>query len=39
MSEIACAYHDDRTALAYCSGCGKALCSQCVVRLTSGNYC
>jgi len=39
MSEIACAYHGDRAALAYCSGCGKALCSQCVVRLTSGNYC
>jgi len=39
MSEIACAYHADRTALAYCSGCGKALCSQCVVRLSTGNYC
>jgi hypothetical protein len=36
---ITCAYHDDRTALAYCAGCGKPLCGQCVVRLSTGNYC
>lgn len=26
-------------ALAYCAGCGKALCTGCVVRLSTGNYC
>ena len=36
---ITCAYHDDRTALGYCAGCGKPLCGQCVVRLSAGNYC
>jgi hypothetical protein len=36
---ITCAYHDDRAALAYCAGCGKPLCGQCVVRLNTGNYC
>jgi B-box zinc finger protein len=36
---ITCAYHVDRTALAYCAGCGKPLCGQCVVRLSMGNYC
>lgn len=39
MSEIVCVHHPDRLALAYCSGCGKALCNQCVVRLSTGNYC
>lgn len=39
MTDIVCAYHPDRAALGYCSGCGKSLCYQCVVRLTAGNYC
>ncbi len=39
MSQISCAQHPDRTALAYCAGCGKALCGSCVVRLSAGNYC
>ncbi len=39
MSAIPCAHHPDRLALAYCSGCGKALCGICVVRLSAGNYC
>lgn len=39
MSSITCAYHGDRPALTYCAGCGKALCGQCVVRLSTGNYC
>lgn len=39
MNQISCAHHPDRTALAYCAGCGKALCGGCVVRLSAGNYC
>ena len=39
MNGIVCAYHADRPALFYCAGCGKALCSGCVVRLDTGNYC
>jgi hypothetical protein len=39
MTGIVCADHPDRAALAYCSGCGRTLCSQCLVRLTAGNYC
>jgi hypothetical protein len=34
-----CANHPDRTALGYCSRCGKALCPECLVRLSSGNFC
>lgn len=34
-----CAHHPDRTALGYCSRCGKALCTQCLVRLSTGNFC
>jgi B-box zinc finger len=34
-----CANHPDRPALGYCSRCGKALCSECLVRLSIGNYC
>jgi hypothetical protein len=39
VSEIACVNHPERLALAYCAGCGKALCGRCVVRLSAGNYC
>jgi hypothetical protein len=39
VTAIVCAFHADRAALAYCAGCGKALCPGCVVRLTAGNYC
>lgn len=39
MSAVVCAFHADRAALAYCAGCGKALCTTCVVRLSTGNYC
>ncbi|MDR7521219.1 MAG: B-box zinc finger protein [Armatimonadota bacterium] len=39
MSAVTCAHHPDRTALSYCAGCGKALCADCVVRLSVGNYC
>lgn len=39
MNGIACAHHADRLALAYCAGCGKALCAGCLVRLSTGNYC
>ena len=39
VNAIACANHPDRTALSYCAGCGKALCADCVVRLSTGNYC
>jgi len=34
-----CANHPDRIALGYCANCGKPLCSSCLVRLPSGNYC
>jgi len=34
-----CAIHPDRNALAYCSSCGKPLCTACVVRTSSGNFC
>ncbi|HLW49292.1 MAG TPA: B-box zinc finger protein [bacterium] len=34
-----CRNHPDRPALGYCSRCGKALCSECLVRLSTGNYC
>lgn len=34
-----CANHPDRAALGYCSRCGKALCSECLVRLSTGNFC
>ena len=34
-----CAAHPDRSALGYCSRCGKALCKECLVRLSAGNYC
>jgi hypothetical protein len=34
-----CANHPDRTALGYCSACGKALCTACLVRTSTGNYC
>jgi hypothetical protein len=36
---ITCANHADRNALAYCAGCGNPLCGECVVRLSTGNYC
>jgi hypothetical protein len=39
MSGIACAHHADRLALGYCAGCGRPLCSACLVRLSAGNYC
>ncbi|MCS7173438.1 MAG: hypothetical protein N0A24_08665 [Armatimonadetes bacterium] len=39
MSEIRCAYHPDRSALYYCTRCGRALCSGCVVKTASGNLC
>ena len=39
MSAVVCTFHADRPALAYCAGCGKALCTVCVVRLSTGNYC
>lgn len=34
-----CANHPDRPALGYCSRCGKALCTECLVRLSTGNFC
>lgn len=34
-----CVNHADRSALGYCSSCGKALCSECLVRLSTGNFC
>jgi len=34
-----CANHPDRAALGYCSRCGKALCNECLVRLSTGNFC
>lgn len=34
-----CAAHPDRTALGYCGRCGKALCKDCLVRLSTGNFC
>jgi B-box zinc finger len=36
---VKCATHPDRTALGYCGRCGKALCKECLVRLSTGNYC
>lgn len=39
MSAIVCANHPDRTAIGYCAGCGRPLCSACIVRLSTGNYC
>ncbi len=39
MSAIVCANHRERPAIGYCAGCGKALCSDCIVRLSAGNYC
>lgn len=34
-----CANHPDRAALGYCSQCGKAVCTECLVRLSTGNFC
>ena len=34
-----CAVHPERSALGYCGRCGKALCKDCLVRLSTGNYC
>lgn len=34
-----CAVHPERTALGYCSSCGKPLCKECLVRLSMGNFC
>jgi B-box zinc finger len=34
-----CATHPGRSALGYCARCGKALCKDCLVRLSTGNYC
>jgi hypothetical protein len=34
-----CKNHPDRIALAYCSSCGKPLCTACVVRTSSANFC
>jgi hypothetical protein len=39
VTTIVCANHPDRLAMGYCAGCGKALCSSCLVRLSTGNYC
>jgi hypothetical protein len=39
MTTIRCAFHTDRGALFYCNRCGRALCSGCVVKLATGNYC
>jgi hypothetical protein len=39
MTTIRCAFHTDRGALFYCNRCGRALCSDCVVKLATGNYC
>ncbi len=36
---VTCADHPDRRALGYCGRCGKALCTACLVRLSTGNYC
>lgn len=34
-----CAVHPERSALGYCGRCGKALCKDCLVRLSTGNFC
>lgn len=34
-----CAVHPDRLALGYCSRCGKPVCKECLVRLSTGNFC
>jgi len=34
-----CANHPNRIALGYCSSCGKPLCTACLVRTSTGNYC
>lgn len=34
-----CAYHPERIALGYCAQCGKAVCTACLVRLSTGNIC
>ena len=34
-----CAVHPERAALGYCGRCGKPLCKDCLVRLSTGNYC
>ncbi|MDR5693885.1 MAG: hypothetical protein QN189_04830 [Armatimonadota bacterium] len=34
-----CAYHPDALAITYCARCGRALCKDCVVRLSQGNFC
>jgi hypothetical protein len=36
---VKCATHPERTALGYCGRCGKALCKDCLVRLSTGNFC
>jgi MYXO-CTERM domain-containing protein len=36
---VKCAVHPDRLALGYCSTCGKPLCKECLVRLSTGNFC
>lgn len=34
-----CTAHPERPALGYCGRCGKALCKDCLVRLSTGNFC
>jgi hypothetical protein len=36
---VRCAHHPGRAALGYCSRCGKPLCTECLVRLSAGNFC
>jgi hypothetical protein len=36
---VRCTNHPERAALGYCSTCGKPLCTACLVRLSTGNYC
>jgi hypothetical protein len=39
MADNFCFNHSDAPAVARCSVCGKAVCSQCVVSRNGGNYC
>jgi len=36
---VKCAVHPERIALGYCASCGKPLCKDCLVRLSTGNFC
>ncbi len=39
MAAMKCAYHPEADAVGACVGCGKLICSECVVTLEGKMYC